>query len=221
MEALRLPSRLRRRPTMKLDALSRARIDRITGELVEEFAGVYAPGTVALLVADSVERLGDVAVTHFVPLLVQRFARERLLAGAQADGLIRKYVPNVVFICSQNAGRSQMAAALARHVCEGRICARSAGSDPAGHIDLAVVEAMAELGIDMAFEYPKPVTDEVLRAADVVVTMGCDDACPVVAGPRYRDWHIADPAGRDLDEVRAIRLDITNHVLDLLKELLP
>lgn len=206
---------------MKLDALTRARSEGITADLVEDFAGVYAPGTVARLVEDSVEQLGDLAVTRFVPLLVHRFARERLLAGAQADGLVPKYVPNVLFICSQNAGRSQMAAALARHVCEGQICARSAGSRPASHVDPVVIQAMAELGIDMTFEHPKPVTDEVLRAADVVVTMGCNDAWPVVPGPQYRDWHIADPAGRDLDEARAIRLDITDHILDLLKELLP
>jgi arsenate reductase (thioredoxin) len=206
---------------VKLDALTRSRVDRITAELCIEFDGIHARGSIALMVEDCVEQLGDIAVTHFVPLLVERFARDRLLAGAQADGLLTKYVPNVLFICSQNAGRSQMAAALTRHVCEGQITVRSAGSDPASHIDLAVVEVMAELGIDMTFEYPKPITAEVLRAADVVVTMGCNDACPVVPGPRYRDWHIADPAGRDLSEVRAIRVDIANHVLDLLKELLP
>jgi protein-tyrosine-phosphatase len=206
---------------MRLDPLTRSRVERITGELVAEFDGIYARGTVARMIEDCIDRLGEITFTHFVPVLVERFARERLLAGAQASGTLPKYVPNVVFICSQNAGRSQMAAALARHVSEGQIAARSAGSDPASHIDLAVIEAMAELDIDMTFEYPKPVTDEVLRAADVVVTMGCNDACPVVPGPRYLDWHIADPAGRNLDEVRRIRLDITNHVLDLLKGLLP
>ncbi|HWI73561.1 MAG TPA: hypothetical protein VNT55_16505 [Baekduia sp.] len=205
---------------MKLDRLTRSRVERMTAELVAEFEDVFAPGSVALVVEDTVARMGEITVTRFVPLLVERFARDRLLAAAQADGLINKYVPNVLFICSANAGRSQMAAAITNHVSQA-VYARSAGSDPAGHIDLAVIEAMAELGIDMAFEYPKPITDEIVRAADVVVTMGCNDACPVIPGPRYRDWHIDDPAGRDLDDVRRIRLDISNHILDLLKELLP
>lgn len=206
---------------MKLDPLTRSRVDRMTAELVVEFEGVFAQGSVARVVEDTMQRMGEITVTRFVPLLVQRFARDRLLAAAQADGLISRFMPNVVFICSANAGRSQMAAAIANHVSQGGVRAWSAGADPAGHIDLAVIESMAELGIDMTFEYPKPITPEILLAADVVVTMGCDDACPVVPGPRYRDWHIADPSGRDLDDVRRIRLDISNHVLDLLKELLP
>lgn len=206
---------------MKLDPLTRSRVDRMTAELVVEFEGVFAQGSVARVVEDTMQRMGEITVTRFVPLLVQRFARDRLLAAAQADGLISRFMPNVVFICSANAGRSQMAAAIANHVSQGGVRAWSAGADPAGHIDLAVIESMAELGIDMTFEYPKPITPEILLAADVVVTMGCDDACPVVPGPRYRDWHITDPRGRDLDDVRRIRLDISNHVLDLLKELLP
>jgi protein-tyrosine-phosphatase len=206
---------------MRLDRLTQSRIDRITRELAVEFEGVFAIGSVARIVEDSVERMGQITVTRFVPLLVARFARDRLVAAAQADGLNQRYMPNVVFICSANAGRSQMAAAIARHVSNDGVRAWSAGADPASHIDLAVVESMCEIGIDMAFEYPKPITDEILRAADVVVTMGCDDACPVIPGPQYRDWHIDDPVGRDLCEVRRIRLDISNHVLDLLKELLP
>ena len=127
----------------------------------------------------------------------------------------------MLFVCTENAARSQMAAALARHVSEGRVDALSAGSDPASVINHAVVEAIAELGIEMAFEFPKPLTDEVVRAADVVVTMGCGDRCPVHPGPRYLDWAVPDPAGQDLATVRIIRQDIADHVLDLLKELLP
>jgi protein-tyrosine-phosphatase len=206
---------------MKLDRVTQSRIERVTDQLATEFDGVFARGTVARLVQDSVDRLGEDTITRYVPVLVERFARDRLISCGQADGLLRKYVPNLLFVCTENSGRSQMAAALAHHVSEGRIGVRSAGSNPASHIDVAVIEAMAELQIDMAFEFPKPVTPEILRAADVVVTMGCSDACPIVPGPRYRDWHIDDPAGRDLDEVRRIRLDISNHVLDLLKDLLP
>jgi protein-tyrosine-phosphatase len=128
--------------------------------------------------------------------------------------------PTVLFVCAHNAGRSQMAAALARHVSEGRIEALSAGSAPASAIDGAVVDAIAELGNEMAFDYPKPLTDDVVRVADVVVTMGCGDACPVFPGPRYLDWPIADPAGQDLATVRRIRQDIADHILNLLKELL-
>jgi arsenate reductase len=126
----------------------------------------------------------------------------------------------VLFVCNHNAGRSQMAAALTRHISQGHVEALSAGSDPASAIDGVVVEAIAELGIALAFEFPKPLTADVVRAADVVVTMGCGEACPVLPGPRYLDWPIADPARQDLDTVRRIRLDISNHVLDLLKELL-
>jgi arsenate reductase len=206
---------------MKLDRLTQSRLERIARDLAAEFDGVFAPGTVERVVQDSLDRLGAITLSTYVPVLVERFARDRLISCAQADGLLNRYVPNLLFICTENAGRSQIAAALAHHVSEGRIAVHSAGSNPAGHIELTVIEAMAELQIDMAFEFPKPVTPEVLRAADVVVTMGCNDACPVVPGPRYLDWHIDDPAGRDLDEVRRIRLDISNHVLDLLKELLP
>jgi arsenate reductase (thioredoxin) len=159
-------------------------------------------------------------VTQHLPLLTERFARQRLRASAQAQGLLAKTRPVVLFICAHNAGRSQLAAALARHLSQDRIDALSAGSDPAGAIEETVVAAVAELGIELAFEFPKPLTDEVVQAADIVVTMGCGDACPVLPGPRYRDWPIADPAGQDLAGVRRIRLDIADHILDLLKELL-
>ena len=133
----------------------------------------------------------------------ERFARQRLRAAALAEGLIPKTRPLVLFVCVQNAARSQIAAALARHVSQGRVEAISAGSDPASAIGANAARAIEELGIELAFEFPKPLTDDVVRAADVVVTMGCGDACPVLAGPRYLDWPIADPAGQDLDTVRA------------------
>jgi protein-tyrosine-phosphatase len=205
---------------MALDQVTRRRLAQITAALTAEYDGVFSPGTVERVVEDSLQRLGNVTVTWHLPLLTERFARQRLRAVARADGLLPKPHPVVLFVCAHNAGRSQMAAALTRHVSGGRVEALSAGSDPASAIDGVVVEAIAELGIEMAFEFPKPLTDDVVRSADVVVTMGCGDACPVLPGPRYCDWPIADPAGQDLDTVRRIRLDIADHVLDLLKELL-
>lgn len=205
----------------ELDLSTRRRLAQVTARLSAEYDGVFAPHAVESVVADSVERMGLVTVSRFVPLLAERFARERLLAAAQHSGMIAKERPQLLFVCMQNAGRSQMAAALARHISQGRVEVRSAGSAPSAAIEGAVIAVMEEVGIGLALEYPKPVTDEVVRAADVVITMGCDDACPVHLGPRYLDWHIADPAGRQLDEVRRIRHDIANHVLELLKEVLP
>jgi arsenate reductase len=155
-----------------------------------------------------------------VPVLAYRFARERLKALAQAEGKMTKEMPEVLFVCVHNAGRSQMAAGLVKLRSDGRIHVRSAGSDPAEAINPAVVEAMAELGVDMGEEFPKPLTDEVVRAADVVITMGCGDACPIYPGKRYEDWQLEDPAGKSLDEVRPIRDDLDARVQVLIGELL-
>jgi len=128
--------------------------------------------------------------------------------------------PEVLFVCVHNAGRSQMAAGLTKLRSDGRITVRSAGSDPADEINPAVVEAMAEVGLDMSEEFPKPLTDEVVRAADVVITMGCGDACPIYPGRRYEDWVLDDPAGRDLETVRRIRDEIDARVTELVRGLL-
>jgi len=128
--------------------------------------------------------------------------------------------PEVLFVCVQNAGRSQMAAALLDHYAQGRVHVRSAGSAPAEEVNPAVVFAMSELGIDVSKEFPKPLTDEVVEAADAVVTMGCGDACPIYPGKRYEDWEVDDPADADLDGVRRIRDDIAQRVRRLLAELM-
>ncbi|MDL5159976.1 arsenate reductase ArsC [Actinomycetospora termitidis] len=128
-------------------------------------------------------------------------------------------VPEVLFVCVHNAGRSQMAAALLAHHAAGRVRVRSAGSAPADTINPAVVEVMAELGIDLSAEVPTKLGVDDVNAADVVITMGCGDACPVFPGKRYLDWHLTDPASRDVDEVRPIRDDIDRHVRALLAEL--
>jgi arsenate reductase (thioredoxin) len=130
-------------------------------------------------------------------------------------------VPEVLFVCVHNAGRSQMAAALLDRFAEGRVHVRSAGSDPADRVNPNVVLAMAELGVDISREFPKPVTDDAVRAADAVITMGCGDACPIYPGKRYEDWEIDDPAEADLEDVRRIRDDIGERVRRLLRELAP
>jgi protein-tyrosine-phosphatase len=127
--------------------------------------------------------------------------------------------PEVLFVCVHNAGRSQMAAGLVNLRSNGRVHVRSAGSDPGEEINPAVVEAMSELGLDLSDEFPKPLTDEVVRAADVVVTMGCGDSCPVYPGKRYEDWELEDPAGKDLATVRRIRDEIDARVQKLISEL--
>jgi arsenate reductase (thioredoxin) len=129
--------------------------------------------------------------------------------------------PEILFVCVHNAGRSQMAAALTHERAQGAVSVRSAGSAPASEIHPRVVEAMREVGIDVSREFPKPLSDDAVRGADVVVTMGCGDACPVYPGKRYLDWDLPDPAGKGLDEVRAIRDEIDRRVHELLKEVVP
>jgi protein-tyrosine-phosphatase len=127
--------------------------------------------------------------------------------------------PEVLFVCVHNAGRSQMAAALLDHHARGGVVVRSAGSAPAETINPAVVQVMDELGIDLSKEFPKPLTTEAVQASDVVITMGCGDACPIFPGKRYLDWQLEDPAGQDVDTVRRIRDDIDGRVRALLAEL--
>ena len=129
--------------------------------------------------------------------------------------------PEVLFVCVHNAGRSQMAAGLTKLRSQGRITVRSAGSAPGEEINPNAVLALEELGIDMSEEFPKPLTDGAVRAADVVITMGCGDACPIYPGKRYEDWKLDDPAGQDLDTVRRIRDEIDQRVRKLIAELLP
>jgi protein-tyrosine-phosphatase len=137
------------------------------------------------------------------------------------EGALVKEQPEVLFVCVHNAGRSQMAAGLVKLRSHGRIHVRSAGSAPANEINPAVIEAMNEIGVDMSEEFPKPLTDEVVREADVVITMGCGDACPLYPGKRYEDWELEDPAGRDVASVRVIRDEIDARVRRLIGELLP
>ncbi len=127
--------------------------------------------------------------------------------------------PEVLFVCVHNAGRSQMAAVLTSSLSGGRVNVRSAGSEPAAAINPLVIQVMTEMGLDLSQEFPKPLSDEMVQAADVVITMGCGDACPIYPGKRYLDWQVEDPAGKDLDTVRAIKDDIEARVRRLLTEL--
>ncbi|MEU8203619.1 arsenate reductase ArsC [Streptosporangium sp. NPDC049046] len=130
-------------------------------------------------------------------------------------------VPEVLFVCVHNAGRSQMAAALLEHYAAGGVTVRSAGSAPADSINPAVIAVMDELGLDLTRAFPKPLTGEAVQAADVVVTMGCGDACPIFPGKRYLDWQLTDPAGQGIEQVRLIRDEIDARVRALLAELVP
>ena len=196
-------------------------LEEATRVLTGRFRGVFSEETVARVVQDSYEQLGERPTVgpNFMPIFVERFARERLEAVAQTEGLVAKALPEVLFVCEHNSGRSQMAAALTHELSNGRVAVRSAGSHPTEKINPIVVQAMSELGIDVRMEFPKPLTDEVVRAADVVITLGCGDACPVYPGKRYEDWPVADPAGQPLETVRRIRYDVHHHVTELLDEL--
>jgi arsenate reductase (thioredoxin) len=151
-------------------------------------------------------------------LLTERFARERLRALAKVESRGHA-TPGVLFLCVHNAGRSQMAAGWLRHLAGDRVIVWSGGSEPASQINPSAVAAMAEVGVDITAEFPKPWTEEIVRAADVVVTMGCGDACPLYPGKRYEDWELSDPAGLDVDSVRPIRDEIRQRVEGLLSSL--
>jgi arsenate reductase (thioredoxin) len=207
--------------TQALDPVTQNHIDRAAKALADEFAGIFSTETIARYMAESQDLLGESKINVFVPVLAHRFTRERLRALAQAEGILGKELPEVLFVCVQNAGRSQMAAGLVKLRSQGRIHVRSAGSSPGEEINAHAIAALQELGVDMTEEFPKPLTDEVVRAADVVITMGCGDACPIYPGKRYEDWELDDPADQDLETVRRIRDDIDQRVQKLVGELLP
>jgi arsenate reductase (thioredoxin) len=208
-------------PDQPMDPISRQTFARSIEELHKEFRGIFSLDTIERFVDESIDRMSGARVVDFIPLFVHRFARQRLGALAQAQGAIIKDVPEVLFVCVHNAGRSQMAAALLDHHAKGRVHVRSAGSDPTDKINPAVVAAMDEWDIDLSKEFPKPLTDEFVKAADVVITMGCGDACPIYPGKRYEDWELQDPAGQPVEVVRRIRDDLDARVQQLLAELVP
>ena len=193
----------------------------LVDDLTYSYEGVFSAESVAAAVADARETLEPTAtVRTYLPILVARQAREQLTSAAQAEGRIAKTVPELLFVCVHNAGRSQMAAALAEHLSARRVHVRSAGSAPAGEVNPTVGQVLAERGITLEAPYAKPLSDNVVRAADVIITMGCGDACPIFPGKRYEDWDVADPAGQPVEAVRDIRDDIQARVTALLRDIL-
>lgn len=187
--------------------------------LTDEFAGTFNPETIERYITDSQSKLESRArIGTWLPVLIERFTRDRLKALSRLEvGALD--VPAVLFLCVHNAGRSQMAAGWTRHLAGDRVEVFSGGSDPGIETNAAAIAAMAEVGIDISTEYPKPWTDEIARAADVIITMGCGDACPVYPGKRYEDWELTDPAGQSIEVVRAVRDDIRSRVESLLASL--
>ncbi|MCA1783341.1 MAG: arsenate reductase ArsC [Intrasporangiaceae bacterium] len=197
------------------------RYRHVVADLVHRFEGVFSADEVRGAVRTAHAALVPQSrIPTFLPVLVERFAKELLVARAQASGAQAKAMPELLFVCLHNAGRSQLAAALARHLSGGRVNVRSAGSRPVGEINPRVLEVLAERGVPAPDAYPKPLTVDVLLAADVVVTMGCGDECPHYPGRRYEDWPVSDPEGADLKSVRAIADDIQIRVTGLLGEVL-
>ncbi|MHA7263756.1 arsenate-mycothiol transferase ArsC [Arthrobacter sp. TMN-37] len=195
-------------------------LQRISARLADRYTGIFAAETVERYVFESYTALARTArITTFLPATTEHFASDRLNALATSKGALASEVPEVLFVCVQNAGRSQMAAALLAVEARGRIHVRSAGSLPAADLDPTVVAVMSEMGLDLSRKYPKPFTDDVVRASDVVVTMGCGDSCPIYPGKRYEDWDLPDPAGQSPEIVRDIRDRIHDRVKILVHSL--
>jgi arsenate reductase (thioredoxin) len=188
--------------------------------LARQFDGTYGTDTIDRFLHTSYDQFANRStVPNFLPLLAERFARQRLQALARVEGHHRDGKPVVLFLCTHNAGRSQMALGFLTRLAGDRAVAWSGGSEPGTEINPSAVAAMAERGIDITDEYPKPWTDEIVRAADVVITMGCGDACPIFPGTRYENWDLDDPAGQGLEAVRPIRDEIERRVRTLLGQL--
>lgn len=204
---------------VKLSAEQLLQIKQSATRLQLEFDGVFNTETIERFITDSQTRLEHRAKFNtWLPVLIERFTRERLEALAKIEtGSSDR--PAVLFLCVHNAGRSQMAAGFLRHLAGDTIDVFSGGSDPGHQVNAAAIEAMNEVGIDISNEFPKPWTDEIARAADVIITMGCGDACPVFPGKRYEDWELQDPAGQSVEFVRGVRDDIRQRVETLIASL--
>jgi protein-tyrosine-phosphatase len=188
--------------------------------LAGEFAGTFGTETIERFLHTSYDQFaGRAVIANYLPLLAERFARQRLRALARIEGKDSSGVPIVLFLCVHNAGRSQMALGFFTRLAGERALGWSGGTEPGELINPAVVEVMHERGIDITGEFPKPWTSEIVQAADVVVTMGCGDACPVYPGKRYLDWDLDDPDGKTPEQIRPIRDDIERRVRALLADL--
>ncbi|WP_349428319.1 metalloregulator ArsR/SmtB family transcription factor [Microbacterium sp. LWS13-1.2] len=193
-------------------------LERIATDLTLRYRGVFGPETVRAKVVESYELLAGRSRSPMLASRTAAFAAARLDALKRSQG-IPGAVPSVLFVCVQNAGRSQIAAGILRQLAGDRVLVRTAGSEPAGDVRNAIVGTLDEIGVPLGDEFPKPLTDEAVRGADVVVTMGCGDACPIYPGRRYVDWQLEDPVGKSPEQIRVIRDDIDRRVRALLTEL--
>lgn len=209
------------RPDLSIDQqlALRTAATRLKGE----FDGTFGQETIERFLHSSYDQFASrSSIPNFLPLLAERFARQRLYALAKVEGRAHgdnSGKPTVLFLCVHNAGRSQMAMGFFQHLAGDRAVAWSGGSEPGYEVNPSAVAAMAERGVDITGEFPKPWTDEIVRAADVVITMGCGDACPVFPGKKYLDWELEDPAGMSVEDVRPVRDEIERRVRALLDEL--
>ncbi len=199
----------------------RFHLDPVVEQLGQEFPGFFSHQTLVRTVVDSYASLGPAKVSTYLPVLAHRFARQRLRACAIVKGQLVKDRPEILVACRQNAGRSIAASVLLDHYAQGRIVVRSAGSTPADEIHPEIRTVLAERGLSTEGLFPKPFTDEMVQASDIVITMGCGEACPVFPGKRYLDWEVGDPYGQPSDIVRRIVDDIDARVRALLRDLLP
>nr|WP_238846470.1 arsenate reductase ArsC [Nocardia terpenica] len=198
----------------------RLALETAATRLHREFADTFGAETIESYLYSSFNQFASRAtVLNFLPLLAERFTRQRLHALAEVEGKAVTGKPTVLFLCTRNAGRSQMALGWFTHLAGDAAVAWSGGSEPGEEVNPMAVAAMAEAGIDIAREYPKPWTEEILRAADIIVTMGCGDACPLYPGRRYENWELPDPEGQTLEAVRSIRDEIEGHIRHLLASL--
>lgn len=194
-------------------------IEHSVSQLARKYAGKFDESEIRPVVKESYVSFADAKVRTFVPVFTTRYADDRLRALAKVRGLITDAPPSVLFVCVHNAGRSQMAAGWLRHLSRGKIEVYSGGSLPGKDLNAAAVAAMQEVGIDIANEFPKPFAVEIVQAADVVITMGCGDTCPIFPGKRYEDWALDDPAGLGVEAVRPIRDEIKRRVESLIQDL--
>ena len=207
-------------PQVELSVEQRLQLRQAAERLKGAFAGRLNAETIERFLADSFDEISARArLPQWVPLLAERFAKERLRALVRLEAGAEIATPGVLFLCVHNAGRSQMAAGWLRRLAGDRVDVFSGGSEPAEEVNRGAVAAMAEVGIDISGELPQPWADEIVRAADVVVTMGCGDACPLYPGKRYVDWELEDPSGKEVDEIRPIRDEIGLRVRALMAEL--
>jgi arsenate reductase len=194
-------------------------IEHSVSQLARKYAGKFDETDIRPIVKESFASFADAKVRTFIPVFTTRYADDRLRALAKVRGLITDAAPSVLFVCVHNAGRSQMAAGWLRHLSRGKIEVYSGGSLPGKDLNAAAVEAMREVGIDIANEFPKPFAVEIVQSADVVITMGCGDTCPIFPGKRYEDWALDDPAGLGVEAVRPIRDEIKRRVESLISDL--